>query len=446
MTSTIMFAILILLLAIVLVLLYLLWLRQGGEGAQAPQLEHLREGQERIVREQKEELALVRSQAAEEASRGRQESGTALHEFGDSLQKRMSDIAALQKDQLEIFARRLQELTSSNEQKLGGLTEANEKKLAELRGAVEQQLRNLQQDNAQQLERMRQTVDEQLQGTLEKRLGESFKLVSERLEQVHKGLGEMQNLATDVGNLQRVLTNVKSRGGWGEIRLEALLQQVLAPDQYDQNVRVNPDKSENVEFAIKMPGSGEKPVWLPVDSKFPLADYQRLEEAQEHGDRESVKAAATQLANAVRKSAGDISSKYVAPPHTTDFGILFLPTEGLYAELIRQPGLVQELQQQYRCLIAGPTTFAALLNSLQMGFRTLAIQKRSSEVWEVLGKVKTEFGKFGEVLGKVQKKLTEASNHIEKVSVRTRAIQRNLKEVEELPSEETGLLEDGEEG
>ncbi len=429
-----------------LVLLALLLRHRGGQsdGELEGRLLKLAEGQERTERELREELARLREQTAAEASRGRQESGKGLSEFGASLQQRMSEIATLQKDQLDIFARRLQELTSSNEQKLGGLTDANEKRLGELRTTIEEKLRLLQEDNAQQLERMRKTVDEQLQGTLEKRLGESFKIVSERLEQVHKGLGEMQNLATDVGSLQRVLTNVKSRGGWGEIRLEALLEQVLAPDQYAANVQVNPASRNTVEFAIKMPGAGEEPVWLPVDSKFPDADYQRLLDAQENAERPHIEAATKDLLNAVRKSAGDIGGKYIEPPYTTDFAILFLPTEGLYAEIIRQPGLVQELQQKYRVLIAGPTTFAALLNSLQMGFRTLAIQKRSSEVWEVLGKVKTEFGKFGDKLEKVQKKLSEASNHIDGVSVRTRAIQKNLKEVQELPSGEKGALEEGE--
>ena len=430
-----------------LLLMMALLLRRRGEqsgGELEGHLLKLTEGQERTERELREELARLREQAAAEASRGRQESGKGLSEFGASLQQRMSEIATLQKDQLDIFAKRLQELTSSNELKLGGLTDTNEKRLGELRTTIEDKLRLLQEDNASQLERMRKTVDEQLQGTLEKRLGESFKLVSERLEQVHKGLGEMQNLATDVGSLQRVLTNVKSRGGWGEIRLEALLEQVLAPDQYAANVQVNPATRNSVEFAIKMPGAGEEPVWLPVDSKFPDADYQRLLDAQEQGERLQIDTATRDLLNAVRKSAGDIGGKYIEPPYTTDFAILFLPTEGLYAEIIRQPGLVQELQQKYRVMIAGPTTFAALLNSLQMGFRTLAIQKRSSEVWEVLGKVKTEFGKFGDKLEKVQKKLSEASNHIDGVSVRTRAIQKNLKEVQELPSGEQGTLDEGE--
>ena len=430
-----------------LLLMMALLLRRRGEqsgGELEGHLLKLTEGQERTERELREELARLREQAAAEASRGRQESGKGLSEFGASLQQRMSEIATLQKDQLDIFAKRLQELTSSNELKLGGLTDTNEKRLGELRTTIEDKLRLLQEDNASQLERMRKTVDEQLQGTLEKRLGESFKLVSERLEQVHKGLGEMQNLATDVGSLQRVLTNVKSRGGWGEIRLEALLEQVLAPDQYAANVQVNPATRNSVEFAIKMPGAGEEPVWLPVDSKFPDADYQRLLDAQEQGERLQIDTATRDLLNAVRKSAGDIGGKYIEPPYTTDFAILFLPTEGLYAEIIRQPGLVQELQQKYRVMVAGPTTFAALLNSLQMGFRTLAIQKRSSEVWEVLGKVKTEFGKFGDKLEKVQKKLSEASNHIDGVSVRTRAIQKNLKEVQELPSGEQGTLDEGE--
>jgi DNA recombination protein RmuC len=282
---------------------------------------------------------------------------------------------------------------------------------------------------------MRATVDEKLQGTLEKRLGESFKQVSERLEQVYKGLGEMQSLAAGVGDLKKVLTNVKTRGTWGEVQLGAMLEQVLTPDQYAANVAVK-EGGERVEFAIKLPGRGEdekEVVWLPVDAKFPVEDYQRLMDAQEKADAESAEGAAKQLETRIKQCAGDICSKYLNPPKTTDFGILFLPTEGLFAEVIRRTGLVEFVQRECRVVIAGPTTLWALLNSLQMGFRTLAIQQRSSEVWNLLSAVKTEWTKYGDVLTKVQKKIHEASETIEQAQTRTRAIGRKLKDVQELP-------------
>ena len=276
-----------------------------------------------------------------------------------------------------------------------------------------------------------------LQGTLEKRLGESFKQVSERLEQVHRGLGEMQTLATGVGDLKKVLTNVKTRGGWGEVQLGALLEQILTPSQFERNVRTKNESSEWVEYGIKLPGRGEdhdSVVWLPVDSKFPIEDYQRLVEAQERADLIALEESTKALRQHVLQSAKDIASKYLNPPITTDFAIMFVPTEGLFAEIIRQPGVFEELQHKYRVVLAGPTTFAALLNSLQMGFRTLTIQKQSSEVWRILGQVKTEFAKFGDSLDAVKKKLHEASNKMDDVGRRSRAVERQLRNVEELPA------------
>jgi DNA recombination protein RmuC len=309
----------------------------------------------------------------------------------------------------------------------------------------------MQADNASKLEEMRRTVDEKLHATLEQRLGESFKLVSDRLEQVHKGLGEMQTLAAGVGDLKKVLTNVKTRGSWGEVQLATLLDQLLTGEQYGKNVATRPESSERVEFAIRLPGRAigdeeQRPVWLPIDAKFPLEDYQRLLEAQERADPLASAAAIKALEVRLRDEARKIHDKYVEPPYTTDFAILYLPTEGLYAEALRRPGLVDSLQRDLRICIAGPTTLAALLNSLQMGFRTLAIERRSSEVWAVLGAIKTEFGKFGEVLEATHRKLEQASRSIEAAGVRTRQIERKLRGVEALPASEVrsrlGDLED----
>jgi DNA recombination protein RmuC len=313
--------------------------------------------------------------------------------------------------------------------------------LESVRGIVDLRLQELQKDNAQQIERMRATVDEKLQGTLEKRLGESFKLVSERLEKVHQGLGAMQQLASDVGGLQRVLTNVKARGGWGEVQLGALLEQLLTSEQFDRNVQTRDETGERVDYAIKLPGEGNgAAVWLPIDAKFPMEDYQRLITAQESGDSVLTDVAMKDLETQLRKSAKDICAKYINPPRTTDFALMFLPTEGLYAEAIRRVGLVEQVQRDCRVVFAGPTTLAALLNSLQMGFRTLAIQKRSSEVWNLLAGVKTEFAKFGDSLSKVKDKLDQAAGDMEKVAVRSRAITKKLRDVEELPSNPQPLL------
>jgi DNA recombination protein RmuC len=315
------------------------------------------------------------------------------------------------------------------------------KSLESVRSIVDVRLKELQEDNSRQIDKMRSTVDEKLQGTLEKRLGESFKLVSDRLEQVHQGLGAMRQLASDVGGLQKVLANVKMRGGWGEVQLGALLEQVLTSDQFERNVKVRPDSGEYVDFAIRLPGDENgAPVWLPIDAKFPTEDYQRLLSAQEQGNVALIEEATKSLETQLKKSAKDICQKYISPPKTTDFALMFLPTEGLYAEAIRRVGLIEQVQRDCRVVMTGPTTLAALLNSLQMGFRTLAIQKRSGEVWNLLAAVKTEFGKFGEALSSVKDKLDQAARKMEDVDVRSRAITRKLQKVEELPSNPQPLL------
>jgi DNA recombination protein RmuC len=317
------------------------------------------------------------------------------------------------------------------------------KSLEGVRSIVDLRLKQLQEDNSKQIDRMRATVDEKLQGTLEKRLGESFKLVSDRLEQVHQGLGAMQQLASDVGGLQRVLTNVKTRGGWSEWQLGVLLEEMLTPEQFARNMKTRDDTDERVEFAIKLPGDENGvPVWLPIDAKFPMEHYERLTAAQETGDSAATEAAMKTLETQLKRCAKDICEKYINPPRTTDFALLFLPSEGLYAETIRRVGLVQNVQRDCRVTFVGPTTLAALLNSLQMGFRTLAIQKRSSEVWNLLAAVKTEFGKFGEALSAVKEKIDQASRKMEDVDVRSRVITKKLRDVEELPSNPQPMLRD----
>jgi DNA recombination protein RmuC len=409
----------------------------------APRLDAFEKAGERTERAVREEGAQGRDEQGRAAREQRQELGETFKIFGDSVVQRMMDAASIQKGQLDAVSSTIEKLADTNE-----------KKLEAVRVTVESKLRSMQEDNARQLDQMRQTVDEKLQGTLEKRLGESFKQVSERLEQVHKGLGEMQALATGVGDLKKVLTNVKTRGTWGEVQLGALLEQVLNPDQYAVNVATK-DRGERVEFAIKLPGQGtdgNETVWLPIDAKFPVEDYQRLLEAQERADSEGAEAAGKQLENRVKSCARDISAKYLAPPKTTDFGILFLPIEGLFAEVIRRTGLTETIQRECRVVIAGPTTLWSILNSLQMGFRTLAIQKRSSEVWNLLAAVKTEWTKYGEVLDAVQTKLHQASETIEKARVRSRAVGKKLRDVQELPAGEVAailpgnLLDDGDEG
>ncbi len=392
--------------------------------------------QERTEKALKEEMAQNREETSNNSKQLREEVGISLKSVGDSLVNQMTAIATLQKDQLETFSRQITTLTQTNEQKLD-----------KMRETVEERLRLLQEDNTKKLDQMRETVDEKLHATLERRLGESFKLVSERLDMVHKGLGEMQSLASSVGDLKKVLSNVRARGIFGEIQLGALLEQILTKDQYAQNVVTKKDSSERVEYAIKLPGrdNAGTTVWLPIDAKFPHEDYQRLVEAYEHGDQHLAEEATKQLDNRIKNSAKDIREKYLDPPNTTDFGIMFLPIEGLYAEVLRRPGLCEVLQRDYRVVVTGPMTLSAILNSLQMGFRTLAIEKRSSEVWALLGAVRTEFGKFGSLLEKTQKKLQEASNVIEDAARKSRTIERKLKDVQELPATEAmALIGDGE--
>ncbi|MEE8415581.1 MAG: DNA recombination protein RmuC [Desulfobacterales bacterium] len=376
----------------------------------------------------KDEMARNREETANSDKRTREELSQSLKGSSDSLLMRLTEHFGMHKNQLDSFSKQL-----------GEMTKLNQEKLEQMRNTVEKQLRILQEENSKKLEQMRATVDEKLQTTLEKRLGESFKQVSERLEQVYKGLGEMRSLASGVGDLKKVLTNVKTRGTWGEIRLGNILEQILTPEQYEMNVPTKKNSNERVEFAIKLPGQNvdkETIVWMPIDSKFPQEDYQRLIDAQEAADKEQAEKSIKSLETRIKSEAKKIKEKYIDPPYTTDFGIMFLPVEGLYAEVLRRPGLCDTLQREYRVVVAGPTTLAALLNSLQMGFRTLAIEKRSSEVWELLGVVKTQFGQFGDALSKTKKKLQEASNSIDSAEIRTRAIERKLRDVQELPKKD----------
>jgi DNA recombination protein RmuC len=415
-----------------IILLVLLLKRSGCNEAELARIEGLERVIERSERSLREELARLREELTQQSRDGRAEQNGALQSFGNSLLRRMSEIAALQKSQLDIFAEQLKTLTLMNEDRL-----------EKLRDTVEARLKSLQEENGAKLEQMRATVDEKLHETLEKRLGESFQRVSERLELVHKGLGEMQGLAAGVGDLKKVLTNVKTRGTFGEIQLGTLLEQILAPEQYGVNVATKAGSSERVEFAVKLPGrdpGDSGVVWLPLDAKFPQEDYLRLVEAQEQGNVEAVGEAGRQLERQVKLMAAMIRDKYLDPPQTTDFAIMFLPTEGLYAEVLRRTGLSEALQRDCRVIVAGPTTLAALLNSLQLGFRTLAIEKRSSEVWKLLAAVKNEFGKFGDILEKTKKKLDEASSSIDTAAVKTRAIERKLRSVEALPMAEQEAL------
>jgi len=338
----------------------------------------------------------------------------------------------------EELSRGLSTFSQTLSTQMGATATVQNAQFETLRGAVEQRLERIQQDSSAKLEQMRQTVDEKLHATLEKRLSESFRQVSERLELVHKGLGEMQTLAAGVGDLKRVLSNVKTRGVFGETQLAALLEQVMAPEQYERNVATRPGSRERVEFAIKLPGRDDVPVLLPIDAKFPIEDYQRLQAAQEAGDKAALEMAEKALEARVKLEAKTIAEKYVEPPHTTDFALLYLPFEGLFGEVLRRPGLFDQIQRQFRVTICGPTNLLAYLNSLQMGFRTLAIQQRSSEVWKVLGTVKSEFGKFAEVLANTKRQLQTVANTIDQAEVRTRQIERKLKDVEVLPGAEVG--------
>jgi DNA recombination protein RmuC len=437
------------LVAVAVVLLLVLVLRRNPDPA--PALDELSRLNQAQLQQQRE----LREETASQARENRVELSGSLAELGRNLTHQMGTIAGVQNNQIDAFAQQLTKLTEANEQRLGALRESNEQRLNALREGIEarlealretleRQLRQLQGDNAAKLEEMRRTVDEKLHATLEQRLGASFKQVSDRLEQVHKGLGEMQALASDVGDLKRVLTNVKTRGTWGEVQLASLLEQLLVPEQYAANVAPVPGSNERVEFAIRLPGRGDDaPVWLPIDAKFPREDYERLVIAQEKADPAAAEVAARQLEQRLRLEAKTIRAKYISPPDTTDFALLFLPTEGLYAEVVRRPGLTDELQRTWRVVVAGPSTLAAILSSLQMGFRTLAVEKRSSEVWQLLGAVKTEFSKFGDVLVKTKEQIDRASTTLGAATVRTRAIERKLRDVESLPDKRSAqLLED----
>lgn len=429
MTETILLAAGVGLLAVAVALLLALLRRTAGAAPQlGARLDELERSGERSERSLREELAKGREEAAISARHLREELAAAIRGAGDSLLKASGEAAAAQKNQLDSFAKQLVLLS-----------ESSEKRLLEVRATIDLQL-----------DAMRATVDEKLQGTLEKRLGEAFQQVSERLVAVHEGLGEMRSLANGVGDLKKVLSNVRTRGTWGEIQLGELLGQILSPEQYECNVATRPGTAERVEFALRLPGrdeDGEGVVWLPIDAKFPQEDYQRLIDAEERADPAAADDARSSLESRIRTEARSIRDKYVSPPHTTDFAILFLPTEGLYAEVLRRPGLPDWLQRECRVTVAGPMTLGAFLNSLQMGFRTLAIQRRSSEVWKLLGAVKTQFGQFSGLLDKVQEKLQQASSTIEDASKKSRHIERRLRKVEELPGREAvDLLPEPEEG
>jgi len=429
-------------LAAVIIILQILALLRGSGKAQSARLEKLQAELEQHQQQTGERTEReLRSEVQSTAQRTRQELSGNFTQFQQTVMAQLTSVATIQNNQIDTFAQQqaiaLTRFGDTLNQSLSTLTESNALRMAEVRKTLEDKIKDLQTDNSARLEEMRKTVDEKLHATLEQRLSESFKQVSERLEKVHQGLGEMQQLAIGVGDLKRVLTNVKTRGTWGEVQLEMLLEQVLTADQYAKNVETIPGTGARVEFAIRLPGQddGRNPVWLPIDAKFPKEQYERLVEAADRADAEGVASAGRELEQVVRLEAKTISTKYLFPPHTTDFAILFLPTEGLYAEVMRRPGLADELQRVHRVSIAGPSTLAALLNSLQMGFRTLALEQRSSEVWQVLGAVKTEFAKFGDVLAATKKTLQRAAENIDKAEVRSRAMARQLKSVEALPSE-----------
>ena len=409
----------LLLLAATLVVTLLCYLNLKRHSSSEARFDQLEKGLERLERTLQDELR-----------RNREELGGNLRNFGEAVQKRMVDIASLQKGQMEGFT-----------QQLGNLTASNEHRLDKLRETVEVRLKWLQEDNSKKLEQMRATVDEKLHETLEKRLGESFKQVSGQLEQVHKGLGEMQSLASGVGDLKKVLSNIKTRGTLGEVQLHNLLEQILTPDQYGANVATKPGSDARVEFAVRLPGRDEKPLWLPIDAKFPQEDFLRLVEAQEQGNQVAVAEATKQFDKTVQGMAKLICDKYLAPPETTDFGVMFLANEASYAQVLSRPGLFDSILREHKVIVAGPTTIAALLSSLSLGFKTLAIEKRSSDVWRLLGAIKTEFMTFGTLLEKTRKKLDEASSSIDTAATRTRRIQRKMQGIEELPEHEAkGIL------
>jgi DNA recombination protein RmuC len=431
----------VLLVLVVIVLVRLGALAAGREAARRDAadlrmvLEVLKSQGTDLERDLRQDLAIARGEQASGATTLRSEVADRLARFTQETRAQLTDAASAQLEHAKVADARIAQLTK-----------VSEAKLEAVRASVEQRLDLLRSENARKLDEMRATVDEKLQATLETRLGASFKLVSDRLEQVHKGLGEMQSLATGVGDLKRVLTNVKSRGTWGEVQLGALLADLLRPEQYAQNIATRPGSDKRVEYALRLPGREDDgaPCWLPIDCKFPLEDWQRLQEAVERADAAAVEACRKALEQFFRVQAKAIHDKYVEPPHTTDFAILFVPTEGLFAEAVSRPGLADALQRDYRVSLAGPTTLAAMLNSLQMGFRTLAIEQRSTEAWRVLGAVKTEFGKFGEILTATQKKLQEASSTLDKAQSKSSTIVRRLRGVEALPLAEAGRLLDGE--
>ncbi len=394
------------------------------------------------------ELSQTTRTLAEGSVQSREAIGQSTQVFGQRIQERFDALSlathatldSLKGDihtQLSSMSEALKDQLAGNTRQLGELAASSQASAEALRSALNERLAAIQTDNAARLEEMRRTVDEKLQSTLEQRLGESFKLVSDRLEQVHKGLGEMQTLAGSVGDLKRVMTNVKSRGTWGEMQLGLIIDNVLTPEQYAKNVKTMPGSEDLVEFAIRLPGrNDEHPVWLPIDSKYPVEHYQRLLDAHDAADKALMLSAGNAFETSIRLEAKKISAKYVSPPHTTDFAVLYLPTEGLFAEVMRRPGLVEAVQNECRVMITGPANLAAMLNSLQMGFKTLAIEKRSSEVWGVLGQVKTEFAKFGEVVEAARKSIDAAAKKFDQVGVRTRAIERRLRDVQALPAPE----------
>ena len=438
---------LLMLAAIGVLLQVALWLRKPV--VDADELAHrqtlltqLQQTTQRVERVESE----LRREMAEGSRTARQELQQTLATFQEALTSQGAEATRTQNAQIDAFAQQLVQLRGTLgdtlTRQLQDLSEANSRRLAEVRATLEAQLMQLQQGNAAKLDEMRATVDEKLQSTLQARLGESFKQVADRLEQVHKGLGEMQTLAQGVGDLKHLLTNVKTRGMFGEAQLAALLEQVFAPDQYATQVMTKPGSRFTVDFAIKLPGRSDDgvPCWLPIDAKFPNEDYERLLDAQQRADAEGAEIAARGLEQRIKLEAKSMADKYLEPPHTTDFAILFLPTEGLYAEVLRRPGLMEVLQREYRVTLAGPTTLMAMLNSLQMGFRTLALEKRSSEVWQVLGAVKTEFGKFGDVLARVKSQTQTVLNTLDSAETRSRAMGRALKAVEALPQDQASAL------
>ena len=430
--------------ALQLLVLVLVWRKPDASAASADKLlQALDANRQDIARELRQEVQDASRAARQEASANMatfqqtlvQHSAEATRTQNARLDAFGTQLAAMQKGLADTLSSQLGSLSEANARRLAELNETSATRLREMRSTLETQLAQLQSSNTTKLEEMRVTVDEKLQSTLQARLGESFKQVADRLEQVHKGLGEMQTLAQGVGDLKHLLTNVKTRGIFGEAQLAALLEQVFVPDQYAAQIATRPGSKNLVDFAIKLPGKAADgaPLWLPIDAKFPNEDYARLLDAQGRADPVDADAAAKALEQRIRLEAKSITEKYVEPPHTTDFAILFLPTEGLYAEVLRRPGLMEALQRDYRVTLAGPTTLLAMLSSLQMGFRTLALEKRSSEVWQVLGAVKTEFGKFGDVLAKVKSQTQTVLNTLDSADTRSRAMQRALKTVEALP-------------